>query len=205
MKHLKHILIFFVILSFFNCQNEDITTPLSNSEKRSIALEDFKNLFIENYDNFINIKKKQELLNKQSKLDFNKKMLIKKESEEILSPLINQARKLINSYGVNDNEIIEIYGDINDSRQVLFGLAILAEKQSLGNKNKSKLSYKAKNPYLECLKEVLGLNIGIGILHDLGDEAIEKAVKTFLKKNCIQTHRPRWNGNNSCRICLVPK
>ena len=197
MKKIKSILVlmmlFFVSLSFFNCQIEDESAQQTDFEKRTIALRDFEDLFNKNKGKFLKIKDKHEVLYKNSGLSINQKMIIEKESKDILKPLIDQTKKLLFAYGINEAILTEVYGDVDDSRQVLVGLAILSsEKQLLMNNAKSQRSYKmAKaNPYLECAKEALGLNIGIGLLHDLGEEAIEKAVKTFLKKTAARLLGP---------------
>ena len=138
-------MLFFVSLSFFNCQNEDLNEIESLSlEERVANLNDLSNdvmIFFKEY-------------NKKEK---NKSKFSKNETNKLLNPIINKTRKILAHLGLTKSDLEKVSGENVNSVYAVFGIALVAKHKSNLNTKETNLFSREKGAW-ECLKEALGVD-----------------------------------------------
>ncbi len=166
-------LLFLTGITIFNsCQKEH---ELSVNIKQEEALQRYESIV------FMASLKIQEFVENS-----NHKTLVEneREAEDILMPLIDETKKMLLAFGINNSDLSEEFDDLNDPRLIIAGLAILAGNNSDNHAQNFNfdLFYSTihANEYWDCAVRALGISgAGLAALAKgkLTKEAIKMAVR----------------------------
>ena len=184
------------IITLNSCQTEN-STPYGEIE---ILKENLRNSLFENQKQFESIiKPDSEIQNTLSRANDYKDLNISEtEAMRLLGVILKNSKNLLSYYGITEKELIKQYGTSDDHRIILAAIGAMVaddlKKQNSSSQNYSLFSQKlyaqTDNLYADCALEVLGLNFGVGTLHDLAQEGIEKVVRNLVKKTALRLLGP---------------
>lgn len=114
---------------------------------------------------------------------------LEKEAKEVMLPIVDGTKELLQLYGIDESDFTEEFEDINDPRIAFIGLAILAAKDEASNQIVINFTcFFSQSVYAQgwydCALRSVGIDAIIEVVNNkaLGSKAAKKLIKKAIRK-----------------------
>lgn len=167
-----------------SCQTDEIED--TQSIEQEFALLKFERLVRSSIPRIQNAVEKQQSFttNSMTTLSIETQQQNEDEIVESINLLVEETMELLLAFEIEEKDLEDVFGNKNDPRIVIAGLALLG----MGNENNNQTAFNLSNIFVQstyaqsgignCVLEALGVNAAVG--------ALEKGIKNLGKKGAFK-------------------